>query len=506
MVMPMILRLVVVLLALTLALPARGAEWLRAESEHYVVHAEMNEAELSALVQQLEDFGEVLDIVLPGETRPGRKLELYLAANASQVSRVTNLKLTGIGVGGAEVPVAYVAYDYGREPRRRAGDLFFYLGSYHLSHKFFRPHPAWVRFGFSDFFRTAWRDEEGDFILGEPPPAIERPRNISVPDLRAALAARNNPDEQAAFDRFYQTSAAMVAPLLIDPEQRGVLARYLDAYVSGAPMEVAAEALGDPEALAKVIARRRSARTVPMRRVTLPARAPAAVTIAPMSADAIALVEVRIERLLDERREAVSGTLAALTRKFPDSAMVWYEYAAAEFARVQAADFGGVPLMRGFGFANGELIVSAGRHPDAEAWRAVNRALALDPGYAQALRLKAEITLGRLVRAEDDPAPEEWEAMRALLEPLAADPQRHPLAAALSYQSFIEQGLPAPDAALDRLGRAFLANAGVADFRYAYAVALARAGKTDAARMLLTAMLNHPEFGEAAARALEAAP
>ncbi|WP_086608988.1 hypothetical protein [Erythrobacter donghaensis] len=501
----MIHRLTVLLIALCLALPASAAEWLRAESEHYVVHAQMNEADLGALVQYLEDFGEVLDIVLPGETTPGRKLELYLAANASEVSRVTNLKLSGVGAGGAEVPVAYVAYDYGREPKRRAGDLLFYLGGYHLSHKFFRPHPVWVRFGFSDFFRTTWRDENGDFILGEPPPAIERRRNIAVPDLRMALAARTSPDDQAAFDRFYQTSAAMVAPLLIEPEQRGVLARYLDAYVSGAPMEVAGETLGDPEALAKVISRRKSARTVPMRRVTLPARAPAAVSITPMSADAAALVEVRIERLLDERREAVSGKLATLTGQFPDSAPVWYEYAAAEFARVQAADFGGLPLMRGFGFANGELIVTANRYSDAEAWRAVNQALALDADHAQARRLKAEIMLGRLVRAGEEPAPDEWDAVRALLEPLAADPQAHPLAAALSYQSWIEQGLTPPDTALDRLGRAFVANAGVADFRYAYAVALARAGKGDVARMLLTSMLNHPEFAEAATRALEEA-
>lgn len=498
-------RLAVLLIALCLALPASAAEWLRAESEHYVVHAEMSEPELAALVQYLEDFGEVLDIVLPGETRPGRKLELYLAANASEVSRVTDLRVTGVGAGGAEVPVAYAAYDLGRDPRQRAGDVLFYLGGFHLSNKFFRPHPAWVRFGFSDFFRTTWREENGDFILGEPPPAIERRRNISVPDLRVALAARTSPDDQPGFDRFYQTSAAMVAPLLIDPEQRGVLARYLDAYVSGAPMEVAAEALGDPEELAKVISRRKSARTVPMRRVTLPARAPVVVTTTLMSPDEVALVQVRIERLLDKRREAVSARLSTLTTQFPDSAPVWYEYAAAEFVRVQEADFGGVPLMRGFGFANGELIVTANRYSDAEAWRAVNRALVLDPDHAQARRLKAEIMLGRLVRAADEPAPEEWDAVRALLEPLAADPQAQPLAAALSYQSWIEQGLTPPDSALDRLGRAFVANAGVTDFRYAYAVALARAGKADVARMLLTSMLNHPQFAEAATRALEEA-
>lgn len=502
----MMLRMTLLLLALCLSLPAHAAEWLRAESDHYIVHAEMPEPELRALMQTLEDFGRVLDTVLPGETQPGQKLQLYLAPNASGVSRVTDLRLSGVGAGGAELPVAYVAYDYGVEPRFRAGSVFYYLAAYHLSYKFFRPNPVWFRSGFGTFFRTAWRDEQGDFILGTPAPALERRDRISAADLRFALTAPESPDRQADFDRFYSASAALAAPLLIDPDQRGALPRYLDAYVSGASMEEAALALGEPEALAKLIARRNSARTLPMRRVGLTPPVTAAITITPMPTDAIALVEVRIERLLDQRREDVSARLAALTDRHPDSADVWFEYGAAEFARVRAADFGGVPLLRGFGFANGELIVTAKRHSDAEAWRAANRALAIDPDHPQARRLKAEIMLGRLVRAEDDPAAEEWDAMRALLEPLAAEPARQPLAAALSYQSYIEQRITPPDAALDRLGRAFVANAGVNDFRYAYATALSRAGKGDVARMLLTAMRNDPEFADAARRALEETP
>jgi hypothetical protein len=448
----------------------------------------------------------VLDTVLPGETEPGQKLQLYLAPSVGRVSRVTDLRLSGVGAGGVELPVAYVIYDNGIEARFRAGDLFFYLAGHHLDHKLFRPNPLWFRIGFGAFFSTAWRNEDGDFILGMPGRSVRRNHHISTDDLRLTLATTARPDRQSTFERLYDTSTALTAPLLIDPDLRGVLARYLDAYVSGASMEEAARTLGEPDALARLIARRSSARTVPMRRVSLSPQEPAAVTITPMQADAIALVELRIERLLDKRRDDVSARLAALTDRHPDSADVWFEYGAAEFARVRHADFGGMPLLHGFGFANGELIVTANRHSDAEAWRAANRALAIDPGHPQALRLKAEIMLGRLVRAEEEPAAQEYDAIRALLEPLAADPTRQPLAAALSYQSYIEQGLPPPDTAIDRLGRAFLANAGVNDFRYAYATALSRAGKGDTARMLLTAMRNDPEFAKAARRALEETP
>lgn len=502
----MMLRATLLLLALTLSLPAHAADWLRAASDHYIVHAEMNEAELRDLVQTLEDFGRVLDTVLPGETEPGRKLELYLAPNASDISRVTDLRLSGVGAGAAEMPVAYVAYDYGTEPRFRAGDIFYYLGSYHLAYKFFRPSPVWLHSGFGDFFRTAWRDEQGDFILGQPRPVRGRRSSVSAADVSAALTTANHPNEQAAFERFYDTSAALTAPLLIDPELRGALGRYRDAYVSGANMEEAARTLGDPQALAKLIARRSSARSVPMRRVGLAPAEPAAITITPMQADEIALVELRIERLLDQRREDVSARALALTARHPDSAAVWYEYAASEYTRVQYADFGEKPLLRGFGFANGALIVTANPYPDAEAWRAVNRVLAIDPDHAQAQRLKAEITLARAVRAGDLAAPEEYDAVRALLAPLARDAGRQPLAATLYYQSYIEQGREPPEQAVMWLGQAFIANAGVADVRYAYAVALSRASKADAARSLLTSMLNHPDFAEGSRRALEAAP
>jgi hypothetical protein len=148
--------------------------------------------------------------------------------------------------------------------------------------------------------------------------------------------------------------------------------------------------------------------------------------------------------------------------------------------------------------------VTANPHPDAEAWRAVNQALAIDPAHAQAQRLKAEIMLARLVRAGELADPQDYDAVRAILAPLAREPERHPLAATLYYQSYIEQGRDPPDMATAQLGRAFIANAGVSDFRYAYATALSRAGKADVARGLLTSMLNHPEFAEAARRALEA--
>jgi hypothetical protein len=141
----------------------------------------------------------------------------------------------------------------------------------------------------------------------------------------------------------------------------------------------------------------------------------AKVALRRMTRDEVALVELRIERMLETRLRPTAVALRRLTGRFPASAPVFYEYAAAEYARVQHSDFGGRPVFRGFGFSNGELIVMANPYSDAEAWRAVNRALAIDPAHRQAQRLKAEIMLSRLVRAGELAGADEYDAVRALL-------------------------------------------------------------------------------------------
>lgn len=160
-------------------------------------------------------------------------------------------------------------------------------------------------------------------------------------------------------------------------------------------------------------------------------------------------------------------------------------------------------MFRGFGFSNGELIVMANPYSDAEAWRAVNRALALDPDLEPAQRLKAEIMLARLVREGNPDDPPSYDEVRALLFRQARHPKAHPLAAALYHQTYIEQSRSPPKAAETQLEQAFLHNAGVGDFRYAQAVALSRRGEKNLARGLLISMLNDPAYSAAAWRALE---
>ncbi len=159
--------------------------------------------------------------------------------------------------------------------------------------------------------------------------------------------------------------------------------------------------------------------------------------------------------------------------------------------------------MKSFGFSNDEIVVSANPHSDAQAWRAVNLALALNPDNIRAQQLKAEILMSRLVRTGEIDDAAALDEVRALLAPLASDAERQPLTAALLHQSYIEQGVEPPLAVREQLGRAFVANSGVEAFRYTYAVSLSRQGQKEVAANLLTSMVNHPDYRDAAMHALE---
>lgn len=268
-------------------------------------------------------------------------------------------------------------------------------------------------------------------------------------------------------------------------------------------MDEAKAQLGDLDALAAAITARAESGRVHLQRLPLEVSWEGTIAIEPMLAKQVELIPFRFARLNEKDLERNAHKLQKLTRRYPESADVWFEYAATEFARVRKGRSGG-EVFRGFGFSNGELLVVASPYSDRLAWDAVNRAVELDPGHIAAQVLRAEIQLGRLVLSADENEAQAYEDLRRTLQPLAANAERHPLAAALLFQSYIEQGIAPPSDALDLLGRAFLSNPGVEEFRYAYAVALSREGDRERARELLLSMLNNPDYVEAARRALEA--
>lgn len=493
--------LALLLAALALAVPARADDWHRAESEHYVVHAKLDPEPLRETVLMMEDFRRLLETMLPTQTQRQRKAHIWLEEDARRISALVPLRVGGISGTTPEIAGGYLHHDRSRPPMVRYHPIFYSQAQLFIVDGYFRTHAPWVQSGVSSFFRTAYTDEEGAFLLGAPAFGRDFER-ASADELAELFSLTSWPDRQRAFETAHARAHTAATVLLTDPAFSGRLEAYLSAWTAGrSPQEAVAE-LGDLEALAEAIEARAKERRKPLRKVSLAPAAQVDIAIRPMSEDEIDLVTPRMERVNATDLERTARKLAKLTERHPECAETWYEYAATEFARVRESR-DEKRVFRGFGFAQ-EITVIAAPHPDAEAWRAVNRALELDPAHPAARVLKAEILLGRLVRSAEEDESEGFDEVRAILLPLAEEAELHPLAAALHHQSFIEQGIAAPADAVELLGRAFVANPSVGELRYAYAVALSRAGQRDAARTLLASMLNSPTYREAAERALAA--
>lgn len=497
------MRWLVFLFALLFAIPASSAGWHRAESENYVVHADLGQENLRKLAQSLEDFDRLLRSQLPTQTRPGRKLHFYLYEDARNFRWTYDSIGAGRTLAPPEQPASFTRYVASEQPVFRYSSIYFAQAVYFIDHGYFRTLPPWVKTGVPAVFSTAYVNDEGDFILGTPD--VRRP-------LKGAFNARvffevittdYYTRAEKEWARFYNRSRELVRPLIMDPRNSGLLEGYLSAYNAGLSGEQAAGELGDLDQLAKRVDEFRKARRPTLRRVSLSPAEPSTISIRAMTPDEVELAPFRLARLVRADPEEIVKRLQKVIKRHPQSAEVWYEFADAEFARVRKSQFGGERVFRGFGFSNGRIVVTAQTYPDAQAWRAVNRALELAPGHAPATVLKAEILLSRLLQSNEEDETQGFEEVRRLLAPYAANPEAYPLAAAVSYQSYLEQGIEPTNAALEALGRAFAANPAVEEFRYAYASALVRAGQRDVAAGLLTSMLNNPEYRDAARLALD---
>ena len=507
----MVSRLLALLWLFALAVPAAASDWQRAESEHFVVYADMDEKELRGLVQVMEDFRRMLRGMIPPQVNSPRKLHFYvMRGNDVDWARIE--RWVGARNADLEEDHARGFFFPSNPPVLRHNSVFFEIAHHHMESGFVRTAPEWVTTGFAMVFRATYLDAQGRLVIGGPDVSwpLRSPLNegiitkrLTTPWPRERLRSTRGGTPDA-----YRESREIIRPLLLDPRFAGQLEAYLDAYNEGQSLEEASRFISDRALLVQVSSQFNKTRRPPVKIIVPPPAPPAQIAVRALGKDEAAVLFARLARLWGGGdAKIIAERLEGETRRFPDSAIVWYEYAAAEFVRVQESEYGGPPLFRGMGFANGELIVTARRHPDSAAWEAVHRALAIDPDHRPSQRLKAELLMARLVReGGEDGSADGFDAVRALLRPIAEDPEREPLAAALYHQSYVEQGIAPSAEAFDRLGRAFIANPGIEELRYAYAVALSRRGDKALAEKLLSSLINSTETGDAARRALEAAP
>lgn len=228
----MVWRIVLFLWALCLSLPAHAADWLRAESEHYVVHADLNPDELRAVVQRMEDFHSLLQQILPTETRLGRKAVFFLEKDYQRISDIFTLSLTAAGGSEPEDVVAYVHFDPRTVEQHRFNSVFHGQARFVLSNGYFRTAAPWVESGLATFFATATVDTAGNdgrvsFVLGAPD--IRRPWQIraSPRDLDQIITRPTwKFDRLEEFSVGYLIAHATTSVLMTDDAFSGGLERF----------------------------------------------------------------------------------------------------------------------------------------------------------------------------------------------------------------------------------------------------------------------------------------
>lgn len=234
---PWLTALMVAVLVLCAPSAAR-ADWLRAESERFIIYSDGSERDLRLYVQDLETFDRVLRLFmgLPMEEAPPRKLPIYLIGHQRELTRV-------LPDAAQDQWGVYLAteQDIFAVARRSRGDNSTFLHEYahhFMFQNFDFPYPAWFVEGFAEYY-SATRIADGRVDVGlhdqNAVGWLHQGHWMAMEDLLAGRAfnARGN-----RFNETYYPLAWLLTHWFMGDTERGeVLRRYLvDVGAGGDPV------------------------------------------------------------------------------------------------------------------------------------------------------------------------------------------------------------------------------------------------------------------------------
>lgn len=424
-------------LALVAAAAPAHADWLRAETRHFIVYDDARDAEVRALASDLERFDGFIRLFHDAPEVDGaesNKLTVFVVPNVRMVQRLCGKcpDVYGFYQGRASGSVAFTP--------RQAGDakanpnaidartvLFHEYGHHFLLGAYLVAYPAWFSEGYAEFVSTMKIADR--VTIGAA--ALHRAYGLML-GPRLPVTALFDPQSRKRLsggevESLYGRGWLLTHWIMFDEDRRAKFQAYLHALNTGTPsLKAATDSFGDLKALDKELDRYLRQSTIPalvLDRSRVPEPSVAVTPLSPGAGEMIAF------RLVSTR--GVDGATAASL----------FAKAAAVAARYPAD-----PVTQGW-FA--EVAFDAGK--DAAAAQAVQRTLAADPTSAQALTYRAMLAMRAAATSK---APADWDAARrALIRANHADPDRA-LPLMLFYESFEEQQQPPRKSAVAGLYRA----------------------------------------------------
>ncbi len=458
---------------MAMAVPAR-ADWLRAESERFVVYSDGSERALREYVQKLETFDRVMRYRsgLPISEAPSRKLPIYLVGSRSGLLRVnpeTRRNVVGTYFPTDEDIFAVAVRGENDEILLHEYAHHFMLGNMPAAY------PGWFVEGFAEYYMTADIDpgkvQIGGFSTNR---AYWLVNGTWIP-LETLLRSRPGEIKRSGHaETYYPVAWLLTHWFFSDATHQAQLGAYLREVMEGGdPVEAMENATGMSLTELRAELRRYMGGRLTVRNISgaLPT-VDVEVTRLPRAANDLLLINQRLKiGVPSEDREALGREVAQL-----------------------AARHGDDPLAL---LAAGHAGMHFGDRPAGEA--ALQRLIALEPDHVEALQFLAQERLRQSRDAED--AAEELarkrEARAYLARAYAAADNDYRTLMLLSELRGGEATYPNENDLLT-LGLAFDRAPQLPGVRLAYAQALIQTNEKEQAITLLEPLANNPHGGGAA--------
>lgn len=478
----LIVRIVVAGFALVaLAQPAR-AEWYEASSEHFVIYADDNDADIRKFTENLERYHSALAYLMKREIglpSPSNRVTIYVVGGDKEMRSLSGSST----IGGFYIPRAGGSRAFVQDIRNKRGypDESTVILLHEYAHHFLMSSspfamPRWLNEGAAEFFASASFNDDGSLLIGRP--AQHRAADIAFADpvhVRELLDPAIYEEKKVkGYDTFYAKSWLLYHYLTFSETRQGQLRDYQVNILDGmGQAEAAAKAFGDLDQLERELKSYMRAR---MFSIPLPPEKlrTGTITLRKLSEGEAAImpIQIRSERGVNAEEAAkIVVEARAVAARFPDDPGVLATLAEAEF--------------------------DAGH--DAEAIAAADGAIARDPAITNSYLQKGYALFRQASESENRTA-----AYAAAVKPFIALNKLendHPLPLVYFYRAQIERGIEPSDNARAALERA----ATLAPFDHYLQVnagmMLIGEGSHSIARAFLAPVAANPHGGGAAAQA-----
>lgn len=231
-----LVRTVAAVAALTAFAGQAHAEWLRAETDHFIIYGDTSRGAIRNYAQKVERFDALLRVYYPIRIdHEIPKLEIFLAEGQADMRRAS----PGISptVGGFYSPTGGRIHAVANVESAMSDDVIFHEYGHHFMFQMAsNAYPAWFVEGFAEYYATV-QIRNDRFQIGRINEGRMRSLNGSYytwPPLEDVLRWRIDANGRYRGADYYALSWAMAHYFLSDPERKRQLSAYLTAVAGGA--------------------------------------------------------------------------------------------------------------------------------------------------------------------------------------------------------------------------------------------------------------------------------